>query len=177
MTNQFVIFFRVCYNEFMEKSLKTSVCSLLYILRGEKLLLARKKRGFGYGIYNGIGGKQEQGETIESTMLRETQEEIGVIPKDYEKVAVLTFDEYVGNERQNVEVHVYIAKDYEGEIAESDEMAPEWFNVGSLPYESMFLDSKFFLSQILEGKKIKAFFKYDKDFNMLEHSVEEVNNL
>lgn len=161
----------------MEKLLKTSVCSLLYVLRGEKVLLARKKRGFGYGKYNGIGGKQEQGETIENTMIRETQEEIGVIPKEYEKVAVLTFDEYVGNERQNVEVHVFIAKDYEGEIAESDEMLPEWFDVSALPYESMFPDDKFFLNQILEGKKIKAFFKYDKDFNMLEHNLEIVDKL
>ena len=46
-------------------------CSLLFLRNGEKILLAMKKKGFGEGKYNGVGGKQEKGEDIEQTAIRE----------------------------------------------------------------------------------------------------------
>ena len=55
------------------------------------ICLAMKKRGFGEGKWNGIGGKVEQNETIEEAVVRETEEEIGVTPKEIEKVATITF--------------------------------------------------------------------------------------
>ena len=65
------------------ETLETTLC----LLRKEnKILLAMKKRGFGTGKYNGVGGKIENGETLNEAMIRETKEEIGVIPTKYEKV-------------------------------------------------------------------------------------------
>ena len=60
----------------------------------KELLLAMKKRGFGVGKWNGVGGKidSEKGDrNITDTAIRETEEEIGVKIKDLEKVAVLSF--------------------------------------------------------------------------------------
>ena len=96
--------------------------TLLLIIKDDRILLARKKRGFGEGKLNGVGGKQEIGETIEETMIRETQEEIGVVPKDFFKMAIIDFDEYVKGKRTNVSMHIFLAKDFDGEISESDEM-------------------------------------------------------
>ena len=42
------------------------------------ICLAMKKRGFGKGRWNGVGGKVEAGETIEAAAMREAREEIGV---------------------------------------------------------------------------------------------------
>ena len=60
----------------------------------EELLLAMKKRGFGVGKWNGVGGKinpVKGDRNIEDTAIRETEEEIGVKIKDLEKVAILSF--------------------------------------------------------------------------------------
>ena len=71
--------------------IETTLCLLK---RDNKILLAMKKRGFGKGKYNGIGGKIENNETPEQAMIRETQEEINVTPIKYEKVGIVEFDEY-----------------------------------------------------------------------------------
>ena len=65
--------------------LETTLCLLR---KNNKILLAVKKRGFGEGKYNGVGGKIEKGETPDQAMVRETSEEISVIPTKYEKVRV-----------------------------------------------------------------------------------------
>ncbi|HEY5036239.1 MAG TPA: NUDIX domain-containing protein, partial [Chthoniobacterales bacterium] len=46
--------------------------NLCFIVRGDEVLLIRKKRGFGAGKINGPGGKVEPGETALGAALRET---------------------------------------------------------------------------------------------------------
>ena len=50
--------------------------TLLFLLTDDQILLAMKKRGFGMGRWNGVGGKIEPGETIEEATARECREEI-----------------------------------------------------------------------------------------------------
>lgn len=57
--------------------------TLLFLIKKDSdkvsdVLLAMKKIGFGAGRYNGVGGKLQDGETIEEAAARETKEEIGV---------------------------------------------------------------------------------------------------
>ena len=66
--------------------MSTKVLSLLYLRRDNEILLAMKKRGFGEGRWNGVGGKVEAGESIEQAMICEAQEEISVTLTTYEKV-------------------------------------------------------------------------------------------
>ncbi|HEU5121620.1 MAG TPA: NUDIX domain-containing protein, partial [Candidatus Saccharimonadales bacterium] len=63
------------------------VCTLLFLKKDNRILLAMKKRGFGAGRYNGIGGKIEAGESVEAALIRECQEEIEVTPLNFWKVA------------------------------------------------------------------------------------------
>jgi len=61
----------------------------------KELLLAMKKRGFGIGKWNGVGGKfdLEKGDKdVVDAARRETEEEIGVKVESMEKVAVLNFN-------------------------------------------------------------------------------------
>jgi len=52
--------------------------TLLLLRSNGRILLGRKKRGFGAGKANGFGGKVEVGETIKEAAVREMQEESGV---------------------------------------------------------------------------------------------------
>jgi len=57
--------------------------TLLFLIKDDQILLAMKKRGFGAGRFNGVGGKVEPGETIEQALIRESQEEINVTPIEF----------------------------------------------------------------------------------------------
>ena len=63
--------------------------TLCFLVKGEKVLLGKKKNGFGAGYWLGIGGKVEQSETLEEAVVRETLEEIGVRPNGITRVATL----------------------------------------------------------------------------------------
>ncbi len=152
--------------------------SIVFLLKEDKILLAMKKRGFGEGLWNGAGGKQDSGETIVQTAVRECQEEIFVTPKDIGKVAVINF--YFPPEKAaqgfNQQAHVYVSKSWTGEPKESEEMRPEWFDVSSLPYDSMWRDDTFWLPLVLDGKKITADFHFDNNDEVLSHSIKEVKS-
>lgn len=152
--------------------LETTLCLLK---RDNEILLAMKKRGFGEGKYNGVGGKIETNETPEEAMIRETQEEINVTPLKYEKVGLIEFDEYYKGKKQNLVFHLYIVYDWEGIPCESDEMNPKWFHIDSIPYDKMFPDDKYWLPLILEGRKIRAYFEFDENWNLLSKNIYDLN--
>jgi len=154
--------------------MKTKTLSLLFLKDGDRILLAMKKRGFGEGRWNGVGGKVEPGESVEQAMIRETQEEIGVTPLEYEKVADIRFDEYFKGEPTLMHVHVFVATTWNGEPTESDEMAPQWFATDDLPYKDMWSDDEYWLPEVLEGKKISADFKLDESDVIISHTINEV---
>lgn len=43
---------------------KKKVLTLVFVREAGKILLGLKKRGFGEGLWNGFGGKVEEGETV-----------------------------------------------------------------------------------------------------------------
>lgn len=151
--------------------------TVLFLLRPGEILLAMKKRGFGTGHYNGVGGKIEPGETPEQAMIRECEEEIEVTPTTYEKVAEITFNEIHGQERKDVLAHVYTATDWEGKPTETDEMAPEWFSISKIPYDQMWADDPYWLPQILAGGKLVCSFSLDDQNKVFKHSVKEVDTI
>ena len=151
--------------------LETTLCLLK---KENKILLAMKKRGFGEGKYNGVGGKIEGGETPDDAMIRETKEEILVTPTKYEKVGIIEFDEFYKGQKEKVMFHLYVASEWQGEPTESDEMKPEWFDIQSIPYDKMFPDDKYWLPLILEGRKIKAYFDFDEEWNLLGKKIDDM---
>lgn len=149
--------------------------SLLFLRKGNEVLLAMKKRGFGEGRWNGVGGKVEEGETVESAMIREAKEEIGVTPISYEKVGDIRFDEFFKGKPALMHVHIFTATQWQGEPQESDEMAPKWFKTSDVPYDTMWADDPYWLPQVLEGKKISADFKLDEKDDIISHTIKEVD--
>lgn len=148
--------------------------TLLLLRRENEILLAMKKRGFGEGKFNGVGGKLEPNETPEMAMIREAQEEISVTPIEYTKVGIMEFLEYFKGSKENIIFHLFVATAWDGEPQESDEMKPQWFDIDKIPYNQMFADDKYWMPYILEGKKINGFFEFDENWNMLSHKIDEI---
>ena len=146
--------------------MKTLQTTLLYLLRANQVLLAMKKRGFGVGKYNGVGGKLEVGETVEQAMIRETQEEIGVTPVNYQKHGILQFDMYYKGEHVLEDVHVFTATEFNGEPCESEEMRPTWFAVDKLPLHKMYQTDKIWLPLLLAKRgSLMGSFKFSDDLD------------
>lgn len=150
--------------------------SLLFLRRDNDILLAMKKRGFGEGRWNGVGGKVEEGESIEQAMIRETQEEIGVTPTAYEKVADIVFDEYFKGQPTLMHVHIFTASSWEGKPTESEEMKPQWFTLDAIPYDTMWPDDPYWLPIVVKGKKIAGKFKLDANDVIVSHKIIEVGD-
>lgn len=151
--------------------------TMLFLLQEGQLLLAMKKRGFGAGRWNGVGGKVEPDETIPEAAVRECQEEIGVTPLSYSKAAEITFDELHNGIRKQMHVHVFLCTEWEGSPRETEEMAPKWFNITEIPYDEMWSDDIFWLPKILKGKKLRCTFTMDDNDQVSSYEIVEVGSL
>lgn len=129
-------------------------CTLLFLVKDDLILLAMKKRGFGAGYWNGIGGKIDADETIEAAAIRECQEEIKVTPSNLKKVAEHDF--LFPEEVEDILVHAFITDTWEGEPQETDEMAPQWFKLSEIPYANMWEDDSVWLPFVLKSKQVRT---------------------
>ena len=72
--------------------------TLCLLIKDKQILLAMKKRGFGVGRWNGVGGKLKMEKKLLDAAIREAKEEIGVEIKNLEKYGLFHFK---FNENQN----------------------------------------------------------------------------
>jgi 8-oxo-dGTP pyrophosphatase MutT (NUDIX family) len=138
-----------------------------------KILLAMKKRGFGVGKWNGVGGKidfEKGDKNIVDAAIRETKEEIGVSVLSPENVGILRF-KFPHKPEWDQDVHLFLVKDWRGEPAESEEMAPKWFTFNEIPYEKMWDDDRFWLPHILNGEKLEADFIFGEGEKIENYNV------
>lgn len=151
------------------KRIETTLCLLE---KDQQILLGLKKKGFGKGKYNGVGGKLEPGETKEEALLREVREEIGINLLNYDYRGKIEFIELYQGNKTNLIFYLYTATSWEGDIIETEEIKPYWFNKESIPYAKMFNDDKYWLPYILKGHNINAFFEFDDAWKILKQSID-----
>ncbi|KAI7828354.1 NUDIX hydrolase domain-like protein [Kickxella alabastrina] len=133
---------------------------------GNQVLLGLKKRGMGQGLWNGFGGKPESGETMDQCAHRELQEECGLVAEKLRYVGVLYMDDMKGPSHH---ILVYTLSQYSGNISESDEMKPKWFDTtsDSLPYDQMHIEASYGL--------FVARFLFNGE-NIAGHAIERVSS-
>jgi 8-oxo-dGTP diphosphatase len=142
--------------------------NLCFIVKDHHVMLIRKKRGLGAGKINGPGGKLEHGETPHEAAIRETREEIGVTPLHLSERGVLRFQFLDG---YSLHCTVFTARDFEGNLIETDEATPMWTPIDRIPLDEMWEDDKYWLPQMIEGKDFDAWFVFDGE-KMLSRRVE-----
>jgi 8-oxo-dGTP diphosphatase / 2-hydroxy-dATP diphosphatase len=150
------------------------ICNLVFMVRGDEVLLGMKKRRFGAGLWNGYGGKVMEGESVEESAKREVLEESGVTANDLKARGNINFHFPDG---LHMEVHVYSCTDFTGEPVETEEMRPQWFRHADVPYSQMWDDDKVWLPGFLAGKDVNAEFTFDADNKVLSYKLHDGQKL
>jgi len=151
-------------------SIKQSV--LVYLLNKGKVCLGMKKIRYGQGKWNGFGGKIEPDESKEEAAVREVWEETGLKIQLKDLVKKASF--YYHESPQDWEVEVYTCDKWKGEIKESDEMKPEWFDIKKLPYEQMWENDVLWIEKVLTSSpKIKGTFWHDDKDRVIKYELKE----
>ncbi len=149
--------------------------TILFLRRGEQILLAMKKRGFGEGKWNGVGGKVGADESVTQAAIRECQEEIGVTPLRPKLVGKLKFYEKT-DPNFGHHAHVFVAEAWDGEPVETEEMRPQWFRIKDIPYDDMWVDDRLWYPVMFGGKLFEADITLDGD-TIVSHDIKIVSSL
>lgn len=150
------------------------VC-VCYVIRetaaGDEVLLGRKKKGLGMGLFVGLGGKLEPGERPVDAAVREVWEESGleVAAADLAPRGVLDYRFPHKPEWSQVS-HVFVTRTFSGEPRSSDELDPVWFSVDAVPYAQMWNDARYWLPGVLDGASANAVFMFGADLATVEES-------
>ncbi|MBE6650905.1 MAG: 8-oxo-dGTP diphosphatase [Ruminococcaceae bacterium] len=100
--------------------------TLCYIEKDEKYLMLhriKKENDLNHDKWVGVGGKFEDKESPEECVIRETFEETGLTLTDFDYRGIVTF---VSDIWETEYMHLFIGKEYTGEIKECDEGILEW---------------------------------------------------
>ena len=147
-----------------------TITTLCYILNGNnEVLLSMKKRGVGVGRWNGQGGKVKEGESLEGSVIREVEEETGLKVANLINRGVL---EFVAPEKPEIQsrCHIYVTRDFEVNLIESEECYSKWHKLDELPLNEMWDDDVIWLEKLLvEEKEVRYRFFLNQDEKLEKH--------
>lgn len=131
---------------------------------GPELLLGLKKAGFGAGKWVGLGGHVEPGEKPAAAAVREVEEESGLLVPacSLSQLAAIEF-RFPARPAWDQDTDVFVTWVYEGEPAESDEVAPRWFAEDALPLGLMWDDARYWLPLVLAGERVDVLVTFADD--------------
>jgi 8-oxo-dGTP diphosphatase len=86
------------------------------------------------------------------------KEELLITPLRLEAMGELHFD-FVDGLR--LHCTVYRGEGFTGTPTETREAKPEWFRFTEIPYDRMWADDRYWLPQMLAGRRFRAWFRFD----------------
>lgn len=143
--------------------------TLLFLFRGEEVLLIHKKTGFGKGKINGPGGRIEPGETPVEAAVREVMEEVCVEPASVSSCGELYFQFQDGF---SIQGYVFRAEAFTGQPMETREARPFWQSIDAMPYDRMWADDRVWFPRVVDREGFRARFLFDGEI-MLDHRIED----
>lgn len=142
--------------------------TLVFVFRGDELLLIDKKTGLGKGKVNMPGGKVDPGEHPEECAVRECQEEVGITVSDLEYCGQHSFQFVDG---YSIHVRVYRTRAFEGRPRETREARPMWVRQDAIPYDEMWEDDRLWVPMVIRGERFRGRWIFDGD-RMLDYAIE-----
>jgi 8-oxo-dGTP diphosphatase len=142
--------------------------TLVFVFRGDQVLLIDKKTGLGKGKVNAPGGKVDPGETPEAAAVRECREELHISVRNLEFCGEHCFQFVDG---YSIHVYVYRTRDFDGVPTETREAAPRWTPVEEIPFDEMWEDDRYWLPMVLSGERFLGRWIFDGD-TMVDYQIE-----
>jgi 8-oxo-dGTP diphosphatase len=147
--------------------------TLVFVIRGDEVLLIRKQRGLGRGKVNGPGGKLDPGEDALQCAARECEEELGIRVRNLECMGEHKFQFIDG---YSIHCWVFRTSDFEGEPHATVEAIPLWTRIDDIPFEEMWEDDRIWLPLVIRGQPFRARWVFD-DERMLDYDLQEVDHV
>lgn len=146
-----------------------TLCYVMY--NGKTLMLHRvkKENDMHEGKWNGLGGKLEPGESPEECVVREVEEESGLIIRDPMMKGIITFPAFDGVD--DWYVFLFTATQFEGTLMESSpEGNLEWIESEKVYELELWEGDKIFLNWMEDDRFFSAKFVYEEE-NLVAHDV------
>lgn len=127
--------------------------TLCYIEHDDQYLMlhrVKKENDENHDKWIGVGGKFEEGESLEDCLLREVKEETGLTLREYCLRGIITF---VSNEWGTEYMYLYTATKYEGTLTECDEGELVWVPKDELSKLTLWEGDRIFLRLLDEEKR------------------------
>ena len=143
--------------------------TLCYIKKDDKTLMLHriiKKNDIHEGKYNGLGGKMEAGESPEECIIREVEEESGLLISNPHLCGVLTFPAF--DHMTDWYVFVFTATQFSGDLIESDEGILQWVDDDKLLDLPLWDGDQIFIPLLSQGQFFSGKFIYENG-KLVEH--------
>jgi len=127
---------------------RAHMANVCFVLDGDRILLLQWVKKFYLGLWSGVGGGVEAGETPEQAVRREVFEESGLtLHRLHHRGNILT---YPAGGEDPTSLDIYVAEEWSGELQGSEEGLPQWVNRADLDRYPLIPFVKPFLPLVLE---------------------------
>jgi 8-oxo-dGTP diphosphatase len=147
------------------------LATLCYLQQEAKTLMLyrnKKKNDIHAGKWNGLGGKFNSGETPEECVIREVNEESGLVIKNPHLRGIMTFPKFSSGE--DWYVFIFTAGEFSGHLSDSSEGQLEWIDDSRLLSLDLWEGDKIFLQWLRQDHFFSAKFVYQNK-SLTEHRV------
>lgn len=153
--------------------------TLCYIEKDDSYLMlhrVKKHNDANHDKWIGVGGKQQNGESPESCMLREVKEETGLTLVEYRLRGVISF---ISNCWEDEYMYLYTADEFTGELSECDEGELEWIEKDRLMDLSLWEGDRLFLKLLIDDARFFTMKLSYRGEELVQWSVEypEIKNI
>ena len=127
--------------------------TLCYVQKDNDYLMLhriKKEEDVNEGKWIGIGGRIEDGETPEQCLVREAQEETGLLLTSYQYRGIVHFR---SEDYEDEDMHLFTADAFEGELTECNEGVLKWIDRDKIYDLPMWEGDKLFLGLIRSNAK------------------------
>lgn len=143
--------------------------SCVYLIKDDMWLMLyrnQKEDDMNAGKYIGVGGKQENGETIEECAIREVKEETGLDVHALQLAGTVLFHSPIHQEC----MYVYITNDFSGSIHQCDEGQLQYIHTNKILQLPLWQGDILFLKRILHNQlPFHYIYFYDENDNLIHY--------